>query len=229
MISQTQNKMSTSKLCLSYDSISKFHLCSAHFPFARYFSWFDGHSYANGVFVLDGGKSQESVSEAINAYYAVYLLGTVLEDEPLANFGQLLMSMEIRAAKTYWQMPSSSNIYEPIYAANKMTGQVAESKVLHTTWFGYFEEYIQLINMIPFTPVTDQFISKEFMQEDFPIIKSKGIMRTSPKISEEWKGYAYMSYAILNASESWDVINSLTCFDDGNSKSNALFWVATRP
>jgi endo-1,3(4)-beta-glucanase len=31
--------------------------------------FFDGHSWASGLFVQNNGKSQESSSEAINAYY----------------------------------------------------------------------------------------------------------------------------------------------------------------
>ena len=95
---------------------------SPYFPLSRHFSWFDGHSFASGVFVLDGGKSQESVSEAINAYYAVHLLGVALQHDALADFGRLLASMEIQAAKLYWQMPNSS-IYDPVYAQNRMTGK----------------------------------------------------------------------------------------------------------
>ncbi|ETV98521.1 hypothetical protein, variant [Aphanomyces invadans] len=74
-----------------------------YFPLARHMSWFDGHSFASGVYVLDGGKSQESVSEAINAYYAVYLLGQALEMPMVEKMGRHLMTLEMRAATTYWQ------------------------------------------------------------------------------------------------------------------------------
>jgi endoglucanase Acf2 len=40
--------------------------------------WFDGHSWASGLFVMNNGKSQESVSEAANAYYACALLAEAL-------------------------------------------------------------------------------------------------------------------------------------------------------
>ena len=43
------------------------------FPGARHKSWFDGHSFASGLFPAANGKSQESSSEAVNCYYGVYL------------------------------------------------------------------------------------------------------------------------------------------------------------
>ena len=36
------------------------------FPFTRHLNWFDGHSFASGLFPYGNGKSQESSSEAIN-------------------------------------------------------------------------------------------------------------------------------------------------------------------
>ena len=182
------------------------------------------------MFVLDGGKSQESVSEAINAYYAVYLLGSVMALPDLSNFGRILLASEMRAATTYWQMPSWSNIYEPEYATNKMTGQVASTKTVYTTWFGPLVENMHLINMIPFTPISAEFLSKAYMTEEYPLLQQKALQRTTlPLMTEGWKGYAYMAHAIVNASAAWSEVETLTDFDDGNSRSNAYYWIATRP
>lgn len=46
---------------------------SIFFPLARHKSWFDGHSFASGLFPFGDGKSQESSSEAVNCYYGAYL------------------------------------------------------------------------------------------------------------------------------------------------------------
>merc|ERR1712070_500556 len=43
------------------------------FPVARHKDFYHGHSWASGLFVQANAKSQESSSEAINAYYSVYL------------------------------------------------------------------------------------------------------------------------------------------------------------
>uniref|UniRef100_K3WW36 glucan endo-1,3-beta-D-glucosidase n=1 Tax=Globisporangium ultimum (strain ATCC 200006 / CBS 805.95 / DAOM BR144) TaxID=431595 RepID=K3WW36_GLOUD len=200
-----------------------------YFPFARHFSWFDGHSFASGVYTLDGGKSQESVSEAINAYYGVYLVGKALKIPEVEHMGHLLMSLEIRAAKTYWQMSSGSDIYEDVYAQNKMTGQIAATKVSYTTWFGPEIEHMHLINMIPFTPITEAFISPAYVQEEYPVLQKEAFDRQVDPIEKRWSGYAYLDLAIINPVKAWSLVSDLDFFDDGNSLTNSLFWIATRP
>ena len=77
------------------------------FPLARHKSWFDGHSFATGMFPFATGKSQESSSEAVNCYYGAYLWslvrhGTIGSD--VTDFACLMLAMEIRGAQTYWHM-----------------------------------------------------------------------------------------------------------------------------
>eukprot|EP00644_Phytophthora_capsici_P016675 jgi/Phyca11/509548/fgenesh2_kg.PHYCAscaffold_47_\ len=199
------------------------------FPFTRHFSWFDSHSFASGVYTLDGGKSQESVSEAINAYYGVYLVGKSFNVPAVEHMGHLLLALEIRGAQTYWQMPSTSDIYEPIYAANKMTGQVAATKVSYTTWFGPQVEHMHLINMIPFTPITDAFLSPEYVREEYPILQQQAFDRAEDPIDDRWKGYAYLDLAIIDPTDAWTKVQNMSFFDDGSSRTNSLYWIATRP
>jgi endo-1,3(4)-beta-glucanase len=77
------------------------------FPMARHKSWYDGHSFATGMFPFGNGKSQESSSEAVNCYYGAYLWSLVRHGEQpsdVTDFARLLLAMEIRGAKTYWHM-----------------------------------------------------------------------------------------------------------------------------
>lgn len=43
------------------------------------------------------------------------------------------------------------------------------------------------------------------------------------------QGFIYMAHAIIDKAAAWREVNTLTVFDDGNSKTNTLYWVATRP
>lgn len=72
--------------------------------------FFDGHSWTSGLFPQANGKSQESVSESVNAYYAVYLLGLAVGDSGLRDWGRVLLAMELRAARKYWQMPEGTEV-----------------------------------------------------------------------------------------------------------------------
>jgi hypothetical protein len=44
--------------------------------------------------------------------------------------------MEIQAVKFYWHMPNESEIYDAIFAANTMVGNVGALSVTASTWFG---------------------------------------------------------------------------------------------
>jgi endo-1,3(4)-beta-glucanase len=195
---------------------------------ARHFSWYDGHSFASGVYTLEGGKSQESVSEAVNAYYGVFLAGRAFGVRSIEHIGRLLLTLEARAARTYWQMPSGSTIYEPVFAANKMTGQVAATKVSYTTWFGPQPEHMHLINMIPFTPITPAFLSPEYVRNEYPVLQKQAFDRVTDPIEDRWRGYADLDLAIIDPAHAWDEVRQLTFFDDGSSLTNSLYWIATR-
>lgn len=113
------------------------------FPGARHKSWFDGHSFASGCFPFGNGKSQESSSEAVNAYYGAYLWSLVRNGAPLnspdldesaqTDFLRLLLATEIRGARTYWHMiPQSANssasktrldVYDDAFSNNYMVSR----------------------------------------------------------------------------------------------------------
>ena len=38
-----------------------------------------------------------------------------------------------------------------------------------------------------------------------------------------------MAHAVIDKNVAWNEVNTLTSYDDGNSKTNTLYWVATRP
>jgi endo-1,3(4)-beta-glucanase len=67
------------------------------------------------------------VSEAINAYYSVHLLGKAIKDEKLSKWGRLLLAREMRGAHWYWQMGASWSPYPPVFSATKMAGVVGSS------------------------------------------------------------------------------------------------------
>ena len=52
-----------------------------YFTVTRCKDWYLGHSWAMGLFEAGDNRNQESTSEAINAYYAVALLGLATGDD----------------------------------------------------------------------------------------------------------------------------------------------------
>lgn len=148
------------------------------FPFTRHKSWFDGHSFASGLFAFVDGKSQESSTESINCYYGAYLWSSVRKEQSkdVENFARLLLATEIRSVKLYWHMHSDGlgedvksdpSIYNPIFAKNLMVGNSAMTDVTVTTWFGNKPVYVHLINFMPITAITKEVFDKDYIEEEF--------------------------------------------------------------
>ena len=60
--------------------------------------WYDGHSWASGIFAFADGKNQESTSESVNGWYAIYLWGEATNNARVRDLGRLMTALEIRAA-----------------------------------------------------------------------------------------------------------------------------------
>jgi len=184
--------------------------------------WWGWHSWASGLFEFADGRNQESTSEALMAYYAIMLLGDAMGNNQMFDFGRLLLAMETRAAKKYWHMPSKSDVYPEIFKANRMVGIVWANKVDYATWFGGNPIFIHGIQMLPFLPPTDYSLDKEFMQEEYEIIKNEN----SP---EDWVGYRICARAIIDKNAAWAEAQSVESYHSGTCKSIVLHWIATRP
>lgn len=78
---------------------------SQSFPFMRNFDVYEGHSWANGGYNFaagDDGSDQESSSEAMNAWAAIYLWGIVTNNQDWINLGMYGYTTENEAIKEYY-------------------------------------------------------------------------------------------------------------------------------
>jgi len=195
-----------------------------YYTVTRMKDWYMGHSWASGITEFADSHNQESSSESVNGWYGVYLFGLGIGDQRITDLGRLLMATEIRATHKYWQITSADNIYPEPYAANKVVGILWGIKVDYATWFGANLEFIHGIQWLPFTPISEEVLRPQWIAEEYPVV--------SPAINsagEGWKGFIYMAHAVIDNQAGWEEVNSLNTFDDGNSRTNALHWVATRP
>lgn len=206
-----------------------------YFPVTRHKDWYLGHSYAAGLFVFGDGRNQESSTEAINAYYGLYLLGLAFQSidnsfgNEMADLGRVLLSTEIISVQKYWHIPSSSDIYPAVFKPNKMVGVLWSDKVDYATFFGANVEYIHCIQMIPFTPINEDVLTKEFISEEYPVV-SDALKRPNPPIEQGWMGFVFMDQAIIDKSAALSSVQQrITAYDDGNSKTNTLYWIMSRP
>lgn len=213
------------------------------FPFTRHKSWFDGHSFANGMFPFGTGKSQESSSEAVNCYYGAYLWSLVRHGETsaasdLTDFARLLLAMEIRGTKTYWHMlppkesstgnnhTKSTQIYPDEFLKNYMVGNVGMLDVSANTWFGNDLLYVHMINVIPVTAATAVLFDKEYVEQEY-----KFLLGNRNEVEMAWRGYTVSIHAIVDSSAAWEEASTLVSpeLDSALSKSQVLYWISHRP
>ncbi|CAM9532890.1 unnamed protein product, partial [Ascophyllum nodosum] len=196
------------------------------FPNTRQKDFYDGHSWTSGLFPQGNGKSQESVSESINAYFAVYLLGLATGDNRTRDWGRVLLALELRAARKYWQMPDGNGVYDSFFSSHRMVGVVASLEAVQLTWFGGNVEYVHCINMLPFTPITEELLQRDFVEQEWPVLETAFVNRTP---APQWAGFIALAAAVVMPLEAWVNITETDVFDSGNSKTNSLYWIATRP
>jgi endo-1,3(4)-beta-glucanase len=187
--------------------------------------WFTGHSWAAGLFEFGESRNQESTSEAVNAWYGLYLYGLAAKDPDLTNVGRVLLATELRSAQKYWHIRSGSPIYDEPFASNKTVGILWSTKAQYATFFCGAEECIHGIQMIPFTPITEALLEPTWVAEEYPYVFGK----LTPASGESWRGFIYLDHAVIDAAAAWQQVKTLGTYDDGNTKSNSLYWVASRP
>lgn len=197
-----------------------------YFPITRNKDWFTGHSWASGLFESDFSRNQESTSEAVNAYYAVYLYGLAVGNDDLRDLGQTMLALELRATWTYWQIMSGDDIYPSPFADTKVVGILWDNRVEYNTFFGANTEFIHGIQYLPFTPIAEALLRPSWMREAYPVVAQT---LTNPGLAEGWRGFIYMAHATFAPEEAWTEVQGLRTYDNGNSRTNTLYWVATRP
>lgn len=209
------------------------------FPMSRHKSWFDGHSFATGLFPFGNGKSQESSSEAVNCYYGAYLWSLIRHDEiasDVTDFSQLLLSTEIRSTKMYWHMlppsvtgkntSSTLHLYPPEFEKNYMVGNVGMLDVTANTWFGNDLLYVHMINAIPITAVSNLLFGKEYVMYEYPFL-----MNRRRNVEMAWRGYTVSIHSIIEPNKAWEDASALASnqLDSALSKSQVLYFICQQP
>ena len=214
-----------------------------YFPKFRYKDWYAGHSWAGGLVGIDVGPGQESTSEAINAWYGIYLWGLATTNTDVSNLGRLMLASEVRSAKKYWHIAANSDIYPSPFSDNGTAVIVRTHKVAVETYFGSRPEYFYGIQSLPFTPVSELYMDSAWVARSYPLASVNiPIAATGNPQDTGWNSLMYGMHAVIDPTAGYTEALSMPLtqigntadtqygpdIDNGHTKANALYWASTR-
>ena len=117
-----------------------------YLPFLRTFDPYVGHSWAGGT-GDGGGNNQESSSEAIHSWFAVYLLGLELNDPEIIKLGAMGYVLETTATAEYWLDLYGENF--PSTYTRDYVGILRTDNIAWATYFSGDPGWILGIQAVP--------------------------------------------------------------------------------
>lgn len=197
-----------------------------YFPVFRLFDFYNGHSWAKGLYASADGKDEESTSEDYHFAYAMKLWALVIGDAAMENRANLMLAIMRRTINNYFLYTDGNNIEPSKFVGNMVSGILFENKIDYTTYFGTLVQYIHGIQMIPITPVSSfirnqKFVSEEWESKLGPIVGG---------ITDGWRGILMLNYALADPTSAYNFFSSpgfsKNYLDNGMSLTWALAYCA---
>ncbi len=202
----------------------------ADFPYLRNFDPYEGHAWASGVGTSPDGNNQESSSEAINAWVALMLWGTLTNNPALVDVGTYLYTTEIQAINHYWF--DIHGITLPKEYLNVEVSMVFGGKLAHNTWWIDEPRQIHGINLLPFTTASTYlatspaFVKRNLdaLDKEIKIFEGRG-KRAKPE--DIWQDLFAKYLGLVDAKAGmarWDRYGS---YELGDTRTHTYHWLQT--
>ncbi|HWY79532.1 MAG TPA: glycosyl hydrolase [Candidatus Sulfotelmatobacter sp.] len=191
----------------------------SNYPFLRNFDIYESHSWADGYAVNDMGNNQESTSEAINAWYALYLWSQVTNDETLRQTSLYLYNAEILGTTYYWF--NATNIYKSPYA-HAIASRVWGGKIDFQTWFSNQTNMKYGIQLLPITPGSIYLKHMQLSNEGkyFNDFKQSG-----GSIHDSWGDLMLMLASYYTPQQALQEKDTVTHPEQANPHANFLYFL----
>ena len=144
----------------------------SRFPFLRTLDPWAGHSYAGGLgdHGNDNGNGQESSSEAMQGWGAVYMLGVALGDREMRDAGIFGWLTESRATAEYWFdrdhiHPGRQHNYDYTLYQSPYNTNLTSKGIGWWTWFSGDPLWMHSIQWMPVSPCLN------YLSEDLDFVK----------------------------------------------------------
>lgn len=217
-----------------------------YFTEHRHKDWYDGNSMMNGLQAAGAGRDQESVSEAANAYYGMYMLGLALGNENLKNTGKLMLAAEMRAFKKYYRALQQTNPNYGAYTQHHIVvGNLWHGLVINNT-YGKVPRFIYGVHMLPKNPFINVMWDGTFANEVWNKVYTNNVpstlfqdltLFTAPFSVVNTGTVSVMTYnmpvqAIANPIGAYNYFQQYRGFagyyDDGTCKSDVFYYILVR-
>lgn len=195
---------------------------SSFSPYLRHFDFYENHSWATGFKTNNDGNNQESTSEAIHAWYALWRWGVVTQNPELQQIGTYLYSQEVNAAEFYWLNRYPQYEIFPAAYSESTASLVWGGKFEYSTFFSADPLAINGIQYLPFTSGSLYLFDAEYTQRDFD--NTLSFLQESPASWLDINVMYYITNNDLDASGLLDADAKDIKIDDGNSRSNLIYW-----
>lgn len=205
----------TDKVNAMVHDIATYQRDATDYPFLRNFDVYEGHSWADGFGNTPDGNNQESSSEAVNAWYSLYLWSKITNDMNLQKYSLYLYNTEIESAKYYWF--DITNMYNSPYQ-HKIASIVWGGKTTYETWFSSLTNMKYGIELLPFTPGSSYLGTLPSFQQYLA-----DYQQHAGSIQNDWGDLFVMWQSFYQPQQALQEKNTVTKFQEDNTKSLFLY------
>ena len=154
------------------------------------------------------------------------LLGDAIGDDHLRDLGRLFLQIEMTGAQWYWHMSDARpQVYPPsTFASTKCVGRRFADGADLGTFFGTSPQEVHLIQMLPFSPISEALLPAAWVSQQWPVLK-----RTR---TVGWNDLVAANQAIVDPQGAWLAAlncSAHSCWGSGTTLADTLYWIATRP
>ena len=196
-----------------------------YLPYLRTFDQYTGHSWASGTAPFGAGNNQESSSEAVNAWYGMYLWARSTGDTRMQQTAQWLYAREAQSALTYYlnidkTRPELAG-YTPTIVSLLWSG-----KADYATFFDAAPESKLAIQLLPVHPAAG-YLAADPTRITQNLARMQAETGQSPS---KFKDYIVMYKALVNPKAALAEAAAIgdAEIDNGNSRSYLYAWLFTR-
>lgn len=179
---------------------------NSKYPQFRYFSQYEGHSWASGHANFSDGNNQESSSEALNAWAGLILYGQATGNKELTERGIYLYTTEVSSVNNYW-FDIDGDILNPSFTQSSgsslpkhsQASMVWGGKYDYATWWTAEPLQIQGINILPMTAASfyasrdKEYILKNYQTAQINEDAYEGEDKDPNRWNEIWSVYLAMA------------------------------------